>query len=222
MYQELSKDTDDFFNMMINDNLLDLVNRKGKMAGGFCTCFFDHKRPYIFANFNGTDHDITVLTHEVGHAFQYYCSKNQPLLEYTWPTLEACEIHSMSMEFITWPWMESFFEDEADKFRYMHMAGSLLFLPYGCLVDHFQHWVYENPTASPTDRKQAWLELENNTSLISIMMVFRFLNQAGAGNDKVIFINRPFIISIMFLPKFVPFNFGINFKKIKQKHGTIT
>jgi len=119
-----------------------------------------YERPYIFANFNGTDHDVTVLTHEAGHAFQVYSSRCQPLMDYYWPTLEACEIHSMSMEFITWPWMEKFFKEETDRFKYLHIAKSLSFLPYGACVDHFQHWVYENPEASSKDRKQKWLELE--------------------------------------------------------------
>ena len=160
MYKELSPETGDFFDMMVNEELMDLENRKGKRGGGFCTAFPKYERPYIFANFNGTDHDVTVLTHEAGHAFQVFSSRMQPLQEYHWPTLEACEIHSMSMEFITWPWMDKFFKEETDRFKYLHMAKSLSFLPYGACVDHFQHWVYENPNALPQERKEKWLELE--------------------------------------------------------------
>ena len=160
MYRELSNETGNFFDMMVNEELMDLENRKGKAGGGFCTAFPMYERPYIFANFNGTDHDVTVLTHEAGHAFQVYSSRNQPLQEYYWPTLEACEIHSMSMEFITWPWMDKFFKEETDRFKYLHMAKSLSFLPYGACVDHFQHWVYENYNATPQDRKEQWLRLE--------------------------------------------------------------
>ncbi len=160
MYHELSSETGDFFDKMVKEDLLDLVNRKGKAGGGFCTSFPDYERPYIFANFNGTDHDVTVLTHEAGHAFQSYLSRKQPLIKYLWPTMESAEIHSMSMEFITWPWMEKFFGNEAGRFRYMHMVNSILFLPYGACVDHFQHWVYENPEATPTQRKKKWSELE--------------------------------------------------------------
>ena len=161
MYSELSKETDDFFNMMIDEELMDLDNRAGKSGGGFCTSFPKYDRPYIFSNFNGTDHDITVLTHEAGHAFQCYSSRNQPLLGYLWPTMEAAEIHSMSMEFFTWPWMEKFFKEDTDRFKYKHVAGSLSFLPYGACVDHFQHWVYENPNATPKERNQKWLEFES-------------------------------------------------------------
>ena len=108
MYTELSKETKDFFDMMVNEELMDLENRAGKSGGGFCTSFPSLERPYIFANFNGTDHDVTVLTHEAGHAFQGYQSRKQPVNRYLWPTYEACEIHSMSMEFLTWDWMHLF------------------------------------------------------------------------------------------------------------------
>ena len=161
MYHELSPETGEFFDIMVNEELMVLVNREGKRPGGFCTSFPKYDRPYIFSNFNGTDHDITVLTHEAGHAFQSYSSRNQPLVSYLWPTMEAAEIHSMSMEFFTWPWMERFFKEETDRFKYKHIAGSLSFLPYGACVDHFQHWVYENPEAMPKDRKNKWLELES-------------------------------------------------------------
>ena len=161
MFHELSKDTGEFFDIMVNEELMDLVNRDGKRPGGFCTSFPKYDRPYIFSNFNGTDHDITVLTHEAGHAFQCYSSRNQPLVSYLWPTMESAEIHSMSMEFFTWPWMERFFKEETERFKYKHIAGSLSFLPYGACVDHFQHWVYENPGATPKDRKNKWLELES-------------------------------------------------------------
>ena len=161
MYRELSKETGDFFDMMVEEELMDLVNREGKRPGGFCTSFPKYDRPYIFSNFNGTDHDITVLTHEAGHAFQCYSSRNQPLLGYLWPTMEAAEIHSMSMEFFTWPWMHKFFKEETERFKYKHIAGSLSFLPYGACVDHFQHWVYENPEATPKERNQRWLDFES-------------------------------------------------------------
>ena len=161
MYKELSKDTGEFFDMMINEELMDLENRSGKMGGGFCTSFPSLERPYIFANFNGTDHDITVLTHEAGHAFQSYQSRKQPLMEYLWPTYEAAEIHSMSMEFLTWDWMNLFFKEDTEKFLYKHLADSLCQLPWLAIVDHFQHWIYKNPNATPNERKKEWLKLEN-------------------------------------------------------------
>jgi len=160
MYSELSPETDEFFNYMMENELMDLVNKKGKEPGGYCTFIEKYKSPFIFSNFNGTSGDIEVLTHEAGHAFQAYSSRNFDIPEYFFPTSEACEIHSMSMEFLTWPWMDCFFKEHTEKFKYSHLKGSVLFLPYGVTVDEFQHWVYENPDATPAERKQAWHRIE--------------------------------------------------------------
>lgn len=160
MYKELSKETDEFFIFMTENNLLDLLSKKGKMSGGYCTYIPEHKAPFIFANFNGTSHDIDVLTHEAGHAFQVYQSRGFEVPEYLWPSYEACEIHSMSMEFLTWPWMDLFFENDTDKYKFIHLSEALLFIPYGVTVDEFQHWVYENPEATPKERREKWLEIE--------------------------------------------------------------
>ena len=160
MYEELSGETGEFINFMLDGEWMDLVNRKSKSPGGYCTMFSDYGAPFIFSNFNGTSHDIDVLTHEAGHAFQVYSSRDQKLYDYYWPTYEACEIHSMSMEFFTWPWMELFFGKDTDKYRYHHLSSSLSFIPYGVTVDEFQHWVYENPNASPAERKAQYREIE--------------------------------------------------------------
>ena len=160
MYTELSQETQEFFEFMLNEQLMDLVAMKGKESGGYCTYLPDYKAPFIFSNFNGTSGDIDVLTHEAGHAFQVYRSRNLSIPEYYWPTFEACEIHSMSMEFITWPWMELFFKEDTDKYKFSHLSSALIFLPYGVTVDEYQHFVYEHPEATPAERKQAWRSIE--------------------------------------------------------------
>ncbi|WP_169085044.1 M3 family oligoendopeptidase [Paenibacillus sp. PL91] len=160
MYEQLSPETDAFFRFMQQNDLMDLVSKKGKQSGGYCTYISEYKAPYIFSNFNGTSGDIDVLTHEAGHAFQVYESRRFEVPEYSFPTYEACEIHSMSMEFFTWPWMNLFFEEDADKYRFDHLASGLIFLPYGVTVDEFQHYIYENPDATPAERKKAWRDIE--------------------------------------------------------------
>lgn len=160
MYDELSAETSKFFAFMTENNLMDLEAKKGKAGGGYCTYIENYKAPFIFSNFNGTSGDIDVLTHEAGHAFQVYSSSHFEIPEYNWPTYEAAEIHSMSMEFFTWPWMNLFFEEDTDKYKFSHLSSALLFLPYGVSVDEFQHWVYENPSATPEERKSAWRSIE--------------------------------------------------------------
>ena len=160
MFDGMHPELGSFFDMMAKGDLLDLKTRPSKAGGGFCTGFPTHDVPYIFANFNGTKGDVEVFTHEMGHAFQYWQSRNLQT-DYLWPTYEACEIHSMSLEFLTWGQMDKFFKEDAERFRTSHLAQSILFLPYGCAVDHFQHLVYANPEATPTERNQMWQELES-------------------------------------------------------------
>ncbi len=160
MYKELSPETGEFFQFMTDHELLDLQSKPGKAAGGYCTFIPDFKSPFIFANFSNTQHDAEVLTHEAGHAFQVYSSQDIFPLDSVWPTYESCEIHSMSMEFFTYPWMPSFFEDETDKYYHSHLGGTIKFLPYGVTVDHFQHEVYAHPEWSHEERMAAWRELE--------------------------------------------------------------
>jgi M3 family oligoendopeptidase len=150
-----------FFRMMNEGGFLDLDNRPAKAPGGFCTSFPTKGLPFIFANFNGTHHDIDVFTHEMGHAFQNYQSRDLPGFDYLWPTFESCEIHSMSLEHLAYPHIGLMVgEEAAERYRRMHLIQSLAFLPYGVCVDHFQHEVYANPEASPAQRHAMWKRLE--------------------------------------------------------------
>lgn len=160
MYHEMSPITGDFFDKMVSDNLLDLDAKPGKMTGGYMTYIPKLKMPFIFANSNGTDDDVGTLTHEFGHSFQGYLGSSIKVPLYRMPTLEACEIDSMSMEFFAWPWMNLFFKDQDDKYRFSHLDSAISFLPYGCMVDEFQHFVYENPDVTHEERCAKWAEID--------------------------------------------------------------
>ena len=160
MYQELSQETKEFFDFMLENELMDLETKHNKSAGGYCTYIPDYKAPFIFSNFNKTSEDMDVLTHEAGHAFQLYMSRDIDMQEINFPTLDSCEIHSMSMEFITYPWMETFFKEDSDKYKFAHLTSAIKFLPYGVVVDEFQHVVYDNPNMTSDERKKVWRDLE--------------------------------------------------------------
>lgn len=160
MYRELSPETSEFFEFMMENELFDVLGRKTKKAGGYMTYLPVYKSPFIFANFNGTSGDVDVITHECGHAFQGFLSGKDPIREHADITMETAEIHSMSMEFFTEKWMELFFGDRADDYRAMHLEDAAAFIPYGCMVDEFQHIVYENPEMTPAERNAAWSKLE--------------------------------------------------------------
>ena len=160
MYSELSPETKEFFDFMMENQLFDVLGRKTKKAGGYMESLPMYGAPFIFANFNGTSGDVDVITHECGHAFQGYLAAKDPIREHGDIGMETAEIHSMSMEFFTEKWMPLFFGDRAQEYVEMHLEDAAAFIPYGCMVDEFQHIVYEHPEMSPSERKEAWTRLE--------------------------------------------------------------
>ena len=160
MYHELSKETGEFFDFMVENGFMDLETKESKGFGGYCTYIPEIKAPFIFSNFNKTFDDVDTLTHEAGHAFQLYMSRNIDMPEINFPTLDCCEIHSMSMELLTWPWMKLFFKDNDEKFKRTHMATIVRLIPYCMIVDEFQHIIYKNPELTPLERKSEWRRLE--------------------------------------------------------------
>lgn len=160
MYHELSKETGEFFDFMIENGFMDLETKESKGFGGYCTYIPEIKAPFIFSNFNKTFDDVDTLTHEAGHAFQLYMSRNIDMPEINFPTLDCCEIHSMTMELLTWPWMKLFFKDDEEKFKRTHMATIVRLIPYCMIVDEFQHIIYKNPKLTPEERNSEWRRLE--------------------------------------------------------------
>ncbi|MEO0652320.1 MAG: M3 family oligoendopeptidase [Planctomycetota bacterium] len=161
MFRQLDPALADFFGRLDGGGYLDLDARPGKAGGGFCTSFPTVGMPFVFANFNGTKDDVVVLTHEIGHAFQNYASRDLFPSDLRWPTYESAEVHSMSLEFLTWPEMDRFFgPEEAARYRRVHLTDSLTFLAYGTAVDHFQHEVYGNPDWTPDERHACWRRME--------------------------------------------------------------
>lgn len=161
MYRGLSAETAEFIDFMMENGLFDVLAKPGKAPGGYCTYIPRYKSPFIFSNFNGTAGDVDVLTHEAGHAFAAYVAASKDLpLELLNPGLESCEIHSMSMEFLTSEYHHLFFGDATGKYEVSHAEDAMFFLPYGCQVDEFQEIIYNEPRLTPVQRNELWLELE--------------------------------------------------------------
>nr|WP_144363546.1 M3 family oligoendopeptidase [Lacrimispora amygdalina] len=161
MYRELSRESGEFFDFMMEYELFDLDSKHGKRAGGYCTTLPQYHAPFIFSNFNGTDADVNVLTHEAGHAFAgFTAAKYQKTPELCHSTSEINEIHSMSMELWTYPWMENFFGDKAEEYRREHLADALMKIPYMLCVDEYQHKVFKNPEMTTMERRAVWSGLE--------------------------------------------------------------
>ncbi len=161
MYHALSEQTREFIDFMYDGEFFDVLAKDGKAPGGYCTEIADLKAPFVFSNFNGTSGDVDVLTHEMGHAFASYRAMRAGIIsDLQNPTMETCECHSMSMEFLTAPYHSLFFKEDTAKYELSHAEDSAIFIPYGCMVDEFQHLMYENPALTPEQRNEMWLELE--------------------------------------------------------------
>ncbi len=161
MYHELSPETGEFIDFMIDHHLMDLENKPNKASTGYMTALVKYKAPFVFSCFNHTTFDMQVLSHELGHAFAGYCAmRHQPIADYYGESTDIAEIHSMSMEQFCYPYAERFFGDMADKFRFSHLQEALTFVPFGVAVDEFQHIIYENPNLTPKERTYEWHKLE--------------------------------------------------------------
>ncbi|MBE6564220.1 MAG: M3 family oligoendopeptidase [Ruminococcaceae bacterium] len=160
MYHRMSEETAEFVDFLYDSELLDVEAKDGKAVGGYCEMLADYKASFIFSNFNGTSGDVDVLTHEAGHAFADYMVRDLPYREIMNPTLEGCETHSMSMEFFAWRYLDLFYGEETDKAKYCHLAESFSFIPYGCIVDEFQHIMYDRPELTKAQRHEVWEQLE--------------------------------------------------------------
>jgi len=145
---------------MLEAEAFDVESREGKWGGGYCTAFPDYKQPFILANFNGTASDLDVITHEFGHALASNFVFNGGEREIGIGGMETAECHSMSMEFFAYPYAESFCGELSAKYKYKHLLSALTFIPYGVIVDEFQHEIYEKPEMTPEERKALWLRLE--------------------------------------------------------------
>ena len=159
MYSDMDKDRSALFSRMVNEEAFDVIPRDGKTGGGYCTTFDDFGKIFILANFNGASGDIDVITPGVGHAgaMKYAMQKNGD--EMGIGGCETAECHSMSMEFFAWPYMDKFFGNLASAYRRKHLSDALTFIPYGCIVDEFQHEVYDHPEMPPAERNALYLRL---------------------------------------------------------------
>jgi M3 family oligoendopeptidase len=161
MYRGLSPETAQFIDFMVDGDLFDVLAKPGKAPGGYCTYIPGYQSPFIFSNFVGTAGDVDVLTHEAGHAFAAYAAAGKALpAELRSPGLESCEIHSMSMEFLTSDYHGLFFGGDTAKYELNHAEDTMFFMPYGCMVDEFQETVYNEPGLTPAQRNELWLEME--------------------------------------------------------------
>lgn len=160
MYNQMSPETGKLFDTMVESECFDVMSREGKWGGGYCEGLPAYKLPFILSNWNGSAGDIDVLTHEFGHALEFYKSFFIESEFLSSISMETAEVHSMSMEFLAYPWLDKFFGDKTEEYKFYHIGGAVSFIPYGTIVDYFQQTCYDNPDMTPAQRNEFYNSIE--------------------------------------------------------------
>jgi oligoendopeptidase F len=159
---------DDYFHVMIDEDLLDLESRKNKAPGGYSLGLHVAHRPFIFMNNMHTTLDVQTILHEGGHAFHEFERAHVHFYQRgeIYLPAEFAEVASMGMELLASPYTTKecggfYTQQEHARTMIELLEEIILFLPYMAVVDEFQHWIYENPMqgADASNCEQKWAEL---------------------------------------------------------------
>lgn len=166
IFDQVDPELGHYYDIMLEERLLDLGNRKNKAPGAYCTAFALAQRPYIFMNAVGMHDDVQTLLHEAGHAFHAFESMNQRFYQQSGAPIEFCEVASMSMELLAGPYLLEaqggfYNEPNAARARAEHLESMITFWPYMATIDAFQHWAYthEDEGMTPAACDAKWAEL---------------------------------------------------------------
>ena len=164
MYKALSPEMEAFFTGMLDSHSIDVDFSPNKVSGmGFCTDLKKGMYPFVFGNLDGTSWDVTVFTHEVGHAWQSYASdQNLDLTLFREMPLDAVEIPSKTMELFSYPFAEEFFGKDGDKFRFAHFRNAVKEIVAYTSVHELNTWIYTHVGASFDEINEKWMEIQSS------------------------------------------------------------
>ncbi|MGN0905865.1 MAG: M3 family metallopeptidase [Bullifex sp.] len=166
MYDSLDPEFSSFFRAMSESGSLDVAPAPHKVAGmGFCTNLKRGMLPFVFGNMNGTDDDVIVFTHEIGHSWQGYLSDKKLSLNMQRETpLDSVEIPSKTMELFAYAYADEFFQEDAGKFRYSHFRGAVKEIAHYCSCHEMNTWIYTHVGASFDEIVKAARKIEKEYS----------------------------------------------------------
>lgn len=161
MLHEMSPETEEFIDYMLDHELIDYEVRPGKAAREYSTMILSRKAPFIFAHFNGSTTSVRHTSGQMGHAFaSYRSSRRQPIDEFFFSSADIMEIHVMTMTQFSNGYAERFFGVDADKYKFANLQDLMTFIPFGVAIDEFQHICYSKPELTPKERTMEWRKLE--------------------------------------------------------------
>ena len=160
VFHRLRPDLGALFDELRDGDCLDLEARKNKAPGGYHCLRQRTRRPFIFMNAVGVHRDVVALVHEAGHAFHAALCKDEPLLHYRKAPMEFSEVASMSMEMLTLPLLDEYYDvSAAERARRHHLEELVSRLAWVAQVDAFQHYIYTHPQHTRSERGAAWVRI---------------------------------------------------------------
>ena len=170
VFSELDPELGKQFSSMKDDGLLDLGSRKGKAPGGYQASMSEARKAFIFMNAVGTHNDLVTLLHEGGHAFHTFAARHLDPISYRHAPMEFCEVASMSMELLAYPYLEKFYTPEnAQRAKQEHLERILELLGWIATVDCFQQELYENPELDIEGRHELFAKVRSRFDISECM-----------------------------------------------------
>lgn len=160
VFDRLSPQLAEDFDLLRQRNNLDLQSRRGKQPGGYQCSLDEAREPFIFMNAAGLQRDVETLLHEGGHAFHCLAARQEPLVFLRSAPMEFCEVASMSMELLGSEHFDVFYQDaQVHRARRTLLEGIIRFFPWMATIDVFQHWIYTHPGHTDRQRTGQWLAI---------------------------------------------------------------
>lgn len=168
VFEQVDPKFGDYFQIMMDEDLLDLETRRNKAPGAYSLGLHVAHRPFVFMSNTQTPDDVQTILHEGGHAFHEFERAHVHFYQRgeIYLPAEFAEVASMSMELLASPYVTKarggfYTESEAARAMIDNLEGIIKFWPYMALVDAFQHWIYENPQQGLDASKceEQWAEL---------------------------------------------------------------
>ncbi|HET6595857.1 MAG TPA: M3 family oligoendopeptidase [Anaerolineales bacterium] len=168
IFEQVDPKFGEYFQIMIDEGLLDLESRKNKGPGAYSLGLHVAHRPFVFMNNMNTSEDVQTMLHEGGHAFHEFERAHVHFYQRgeIYLPAEFAEVASIGMELIASPYKTKecggfYTESEAARAMIELLEGCITFWPYMALVDAFQHWIYENPEegSDASTCEEKWAEL---------------------------------------------------------------
>lgn len=150
IYSDMTDATKSCFNYMDSHEFIDAQPSTNKANIIFSTSLGNLNTPFLFANLDGTSQDVFQISHEFGHCLAIY-SQQEIGADSESKFMDVSEIHSQTMQFLTMPYYEDFYGENADIARKHTLFNIMSVILSSAMDDEFQEIIYMTPDMSLED-----------------------------------------------------------------------